>query len=168
MLLSSALLSLSPLLPLLLVPPPRRCVNPGTGCRLRFDFGVPGGFVELDGPSGHFGYNHFKKMPDDAAPLRDLLKEEWALEQGLSVARVLSRDVWLDAPGWRQHVAQAVEAFAAGGPARIVVPEDAIEYRDTVYAELRAAKRRRLADESERAQCIGESMRRQAVPPMSK
>jgi len=115
------------------------CVNPNTGHRLRFDFGVPGGFVELDGPCGHFGYNVYTKLPDEDFPRRDLLKEEWALAHGLSVARVLSRDIWLDAPGWREHVTAALAQFGTQ-PARIFVPADAPEYQDSIYAELRRGR----------------------------
>jgi hypothetical protein len=118
------------------------CVNPVTGRRLRFDFGVPGGFVELDGPSGHFGFNAYTKQPDHEFPKRDLLKEEWALERGLSVVRVLSRDVWLDRPGWREHVKTALAQFGTA-PARVFVPHGATEYIDSVYAELRGTKRAR-------------------------
>ena len=115
------------------------CINPATGHKLPFDFGVPGGFVELDGPSGHFGWNFFTRTADEAFPRRDLFKEEWAIERGFYVVRLLSRDVWLDTGDWKRFVLAALEEMREGkGPPRVIVPA-ASEYRSGIYAELRAA-----------------------------
>ena len=117
------------------------CINPLTGCRLRFDFLVGTTFIELDGPSGHFGFNFYKQAVDENFPRRDLLKERWALTRGMSVIRLLTGDVWRDRNGWKEYILHSLDVCnATGADVRVVTPPHAFEYSTGVYAQLRAAE----------------------------
>ena len=58
----------------------------------------------------------------------DLTKEKWAVSQGISVIRVLQRDVWHDRNDWRGWLTRSIQA-ASDGNARAIVP-DIKEYTD--------------------------------------
>ena len=108
-----------------------------------FDFHLtfPDGFevlLELDGGQ-HFwiGHNYYT----DESCGRDLLKEEWAISEGLSVVRVLQEDVWEDKLDWQGWLTQSIEN-ARTGEARTITP-NAPEYdsQNSAYVQLRSTSR---------------------------
>ena len=115
--------------------------GPKTTCgrHTHFDFHLafPDGFgvlLELDGAQ-HF-WNTLKYFSDDGCE-RDLLKETWALQQGLCVIRVLQEDVWNDRLDWQGWILRSIEAARECGTARVFTP-DAPEYRsnESAYVKL--------------------------------
>ena len=114
--------------------------GPTTACggQTHFDFHLsfPDGLcvlLELDGPQ-HFWrptYNF-----DEDISKRDLLKEEFAIQRGLCVVRVLQTDVWDDRYGWQGWLVDSVAA-ARTGDARVFTP-DAPAYRSRESAYVRA------------------------------
>ena len=105
--------------------------GPKTDCngQTHFDFHVtfPGGFevlIELDGPQ-HFWIDSY--MYNEGGCERDLLKEKWAIDNGLSVVRVLQEDVWYDRVGWKEHVTESITK-ARTRPPNVYVPYYAREY----------------------------------------
>ena len=60
---------------------------------------------------------------------RDLLKEEWAIQQGLCVVRVLQEDVWDDRFDWQGWLIDSIASARTGEP-RVFTP-DAPEYRSS-------------------------------------
>ena len=91
--------------------------------------------IELDGKQ-HF-WEDIRHFSEDGCR-RDLLKEEFAMKQGLCVVRVLQEDVWVDRYGWQGWIVDSIAA-ARTGAARVLTP-DAPEYRscDSVYVRMRA------------------------------
>ena len=89
--------------------------------------------LELDG-AHHFWVQH--NYTDDGCE-RDLLKETWALQQGLCVIRVLQEDVWNDRLDWQGWLLRSIEAARECGDARVFTP-DAPEYRssESAYVKL--------------------------------
>ena len=115
--------------------------GPKTKCggQTHFDFLItfPDGcrvILELDGAQ-HF-WNTLKYFSDDGCE-RDLLKESWALHQGLCVIRVLQEDVWNDRLDWQGWITRSIEAARECGDARVFTP-DAPEYRsnESAYVKL--------------------------------
>lgn len=82
-------------------------------------------FIELDGAQ-HFWKNtwHFKEEGCD----RDVIKESWATERGISVVRVLQEDVWEDKYNWQGWIIQCVQTAMREKVARVFTP-DTKEYR---------------------------------------
>ena len=117
--------------------PPTLC-----GGQTRFDFHLrfPDGFeiiIELDGPQ-HFAITRaFSNEGFDAGCERDLLKEKWAVQQGLCVVRVLQEDVWSDRYDWQGWLLRSIDHARSGEP-RAMTP-DASEYRssESAYVRLR-------------------------------
>lgn len=114
--------------------------GPKTKCggQTHFDFLITfsDGFrvlVELDGAQ-HFWVQY--NYTDDGCE-RDLLKETWALQQGLCVIRVLQEDVWNDRLDWQGWILRSIEAARECGGARVFTP-DAPEYRsnESAYVKL--------------------------------
>ena len=66
-------------------------------------------------------------MCDEGGCERDLLKEKWAIDKGLSVVRVLQEDVWYDRVGWKEHVTESITK-ARTRPPNVYVPYYAREY----------------------------------------
>ena len=104
----------------------------------RFDFYLkfPDDFevlVELDGAQ-HF-WNSQRFFTDDGCR-RDLQKEQWALERGLCVVRVLQEDVWLDRLDWEGWLIRSIKD-ARTSEACVFTP-DAPEYtgRDSAYVQV--------------------------------
>ena len=91
--------------------------------------------IELDGAQ-HF-WSHQKYYTNEGCE-RDLLKEEWAIAEGLSVVRVLQEDVWEDKLDWQGWLIKSSEA-ARTGEARLITP-DTPEYRsaNSAYVLLRS------------------------------
>jgi very-short-patch-repair endonuclease len=89
--------------------------------------------IELDGAQ-HFWTDAYHYT--EACCERDLAKERWALGEGMSVVRVLQKDVWEDRFGWDQHILRSVGD--SRGPR--VFTYDAPEYTSTesVYVQLRS------------------------------
>jgi very-short-patch-repair endonuclease len=109
------------------------------GGQTHFDFLITfsDGFrviLELDGAQ-HF-WNTLKYFSDDGCE-RDLLKETWALQQGLCVIRVLQEDVWNDRLDWQGWILRSIEAARECRAARVFTP-DAPEYRsnESAYVKL--------------------------------
>lgn len=104
-----------------------------------FDFYLtfPDGFevlVELDGAQ-HFWISNGWHTDDGCE--RDLLKEEWAVQRGLCVIRVLQEDVWYDRLDWQGWLVRSIAAARSGEPQPIT--PDAPEYRshESAYVRLR-------------------------------
>ena len=93
--------------------------------------------IELDGPQ-HFWAD--ERFYTGEGCERDLAKERWALGKGMSVVRVLQKDVWEDRFGWDQHILRSV------GDSRKprVFTYDAPEYTSTqsVYVQMRPNRER--------------------------
>lgn len=115
--------------------------GPVTACggKTHFDFHLtfPDGFevlVELDGAQHFWTSNGWHT--DDGCE-RDLLKEEWAVQRGLCVIRVLQEDVWNDRLDWQGWLVRSIAAARSGEP-RPITP-DAPEYRshESAYVRLR-------------------------------
>jgi hypothetical protein len=83
---------------------PEWCRNPKSGKLLRFDFYIPSLnlLIELDGEQ------HFRQVANWTSPeetnIRDVLKMEKALEQGMSMIRILQMEVSLDKFDWQSHL----------------------------------------------------------------
>ena len=71
---------------------------------------------------------------------RDLAKERWALGKGMSVVRVLQKDVWEDRFGWDQHILRSVGDLRKPR----VFTYDVPEYTSTqsVYVQMRPNRER--------------------------
>ncbi len=125
----------------------RQYRGPKTDCngQTHFDFHVtfPGGFevlIELDGPQ-HFWIDSY--MYNEGGCERDLLKEKWAIDKGLSVVRVLQEDVWHDRVGWKEHATESITK-ARTRPPNVYVPYYAREYTHPASAY---ARRRSLEND---------------------
>jgi hypothetical protein len=120
------------------VSPQHRGPKSKCGGQTHFDFLLtfPDGFrvlVELDGAQHFWVLYHYT---DDGCE-RDLLKEAWALQQGLCVIRVLQEDVWNDRLDWQGWILRSIEAARECGDARVFTP-DAPEYQanESAYVKL--------------------------------
>ena len=91
-----------------------------------------GVLIELDGPQ-HFWTD--ERFYTGEGCERDLAKERWALGKGMSVVRVLQKDVWEDRLGWDGHILRSVGD--SRGPR--IFTHDAPEYTSTgsVYVQMR-------------------------------
>ncbi|CAE8591835.1 unnamed protein product [Polarella glacialis] len=121
------------------------CVNPETGRNLPFDFGLYGEsvLIELDGDIGHFGQGWGGNSDDDGGvPVRDLLKERWAILAGRTVIRLLQADVYRNTSEWQVFLSNAVEA-ARADPRSQVVTQDSPKYKSGKYFDLRLTKKKR-------------------------
>lgn len=112
-----------------------------TNGRLKFDFSLPSErwIIELD---GNISGGHFDDMPGNDCPVRDLEKEEWALEHGWQVIRVLQEDVWRNRSGWDNYLLTELAHWAtrrdAGQAPRKAITPQAPEYLGGVYKRLRS------------------------------
>ena len=90
--------------------------------------------IELDGQQ-HFWKN--ERFYTEEGCKRDLAKEEWAIPKGMSVVRVLQKDVWDDLFNWQGWVARSIQK-ARIVTARPITP-DAPEFRSSKseYVRLR-------------------------------
>jgi len=118
-------------LPSVSISPQHRGPKTTCGGQTHFDFLLTfsDGFrvlLELDGPQ-HFWVVH--NHTDDGCE-RDLIKERWALQQGLCVIRVLQEDVWNDRYDWQGWILRSIEAARECEDACVFTP-DAPEYRDS-------------------------------------
>lgn len=106
-------------------------------CRLDFSvFGASIG-IELDGGLGHFGVG-WGRVDDAETPIRDKMKEDAAIEKGMSIVRVLQTDVWGDKNDWQNWMLSAIEECRSKpDPPRVIVPNRS-QYSSGVYAELRS------------------------------
>ncbi|CAE8696707.1 unnamed protein product [Polarella glacialis] len=115
------------------------CLNPATGRTLPFDFGLFDSHVliELDGDIGHFGEG-WPGCPlgDRGVPERDLFKEQWAVETGRVVIRLLQQDVLKDSIDWRAFLQDTVAAAVAARRPRVIT-QDSPKYHAGRYYELR-------------------------------
>ncbi len=115
--------------------------RPSTNGTLSFDFSLPAErwIIELD---GNIAGGHFDDTPGNDCPVRDLEKEEWALEHGWQVIRVLQDDVWRDRHGWDNflstELANWADCRAAGEAPREAITPQAPEYLGGVYKRLRS------------------------------
>ncbi|CAE8594935.1 unnamed protein product [Polarella glacialis] len=115
------------------------CLNPLTGRTLPFDFGLFDSqvLIELDGDIGHFGEGWPGSADGDGGvPERDLFKEEWAVETGRVVIRLLQQDVLKDSVDWRNLLQDAVAASVADRRPRVIT-QDSPKYDAGRYYELR-------------------------------
>ena len=96
-----------------------------------------GVLIELDGPQ-HFWTD--ERFYTGEGCERDLAKERWALGKGMSVVRVLQKDVWEDRLGWDGHILRSVGD--SRGPR--IFTHDAPEYTSTgsVYVQMRPNRER--------------------------
>ena len=111
------------------------------GPLLAFDFSLSTErwIIELD---GNIPYGHFSDEPDNDCPVRDLEKEEWALEHDYQVIRVLQDDVWRGKNGWENYLSTELANWAtrrdAGQAPRKAITPQAPEYLGGVYKRLRS------------------------------
>jgi very-short-patch-repair endonuclease len=110
------------------------------GYFLTFDFAVSSEhwIIELDGdiPNGHFD-----PAPSNECPVRDIEKEQWALQHGWQVIRVLQEDVWYDRNGWDNYLTTQIAEWnrrrlAGEAPRKAITPQ-APAYLGGVYYDLR-------------------------------
>lgn len=87
--------------------------------------------VELDGEQHFWFIEHFCGNTTNFKELceRDFAKEKWAIEQHISVVRILQIHVWKDQYNWQHWLTQSIEAARMSDP-RVFTP-DAPEYRST-------------------------------------
>ena len=114
------------------------CVNPKSQRSLPFDFGLSNGtiLIELDGQIGHFGRGWGGAADDGGVPQRDLFKEQWALQEGKTVIRLLQEDVYRDSWNWKGFLTAAIQ-HAINDSVPCVLTQDALPYRNGIYRKLR-------------------------------
>ena len=114
------------------------CKNPETRRTLPFDFGLQDNtiLIELDGNIGHFGRGWAGANHDGGAPQRDLMKEQWALQHGRVVIRLLQEDVYADSWDWQGFLTSAIQ-HAIRNSAPCVLTQDAVQYKTGIYRGLR-------------------------------
>mgnify|MGYP001313008313 CR=1 FL=1 len=117
-----------------------KCKRLSTGHTMFFDFSVASErwIIELDGniPNGHFDPAQGNDCPE-----RDFEKEQWALQHGWQVIRVLQEDVWYDRNGWDNYLTTQIAEWnrrrlAGEAPRKAITPQ-APEYLGGVYHDLR-------------------------------
>ena len=115
------------------------CKNPETRRTLPFDFGLQNDtiLIELDGNIGHFGLGWAGADDDRGVPQRDLMKEQWALQHGRIVIRLLQEDVYADSWDWQGFLTFAIQ-HAIRNSAPCVLTQDAVQYKTGIYRGLRS------------------------------
>ena len=107
------------------------CKNPETLRTLPFDFGLQNDtiLIELDGNIGHFGLGWAGADDDRGVPQRDLMKEQWALQHGRIMIRLLQEDVYADSWDWQGFLTSAIQ-HAIRNSAPCVLTQDAVQVQD--------------------------------------
>ena len=115
------------------------CANPTTSRLLRFDFGLYNDtvLIELDGDIGHFGRGWGGLAKATEVPQRDLMKEQWAVQQGKVVIRLLQEDVYGDCWNWQGFLTSAIQ-HGIQNSMPCVLTQDAVQYRGGIYRKLRS------------------------------
>ena len=115
------------------------CKNPETLRTLPFDFGLQNDtiLIELDGNIGHFGLGWAGADDHGGAPQRDLMKEQWALQHGRILIRLLQEDVYADSWDWQGFLTSAIQ-HAIRNSAPCVLTQDAMQYKTGIYRGLRS------------------------------
>ena len=115
------------------------CTNPTTLRMLRFDFGLYNEtvLIELDGNIGHFGRGWGGLANATKVPQRDLMKEQWAVQHGKVVIRLLQEDVYADCWNWQGFLTSAIQ-HGIQNSMPCVLTQDAMQYRGGIYRELRS------------------------------
>lgn len=88
------------------------CKNPDTDRNLPFDFYIPHLklIIEIDGPQ-HFVQIHNWKSPEETRKI-DLYKESIAVENDLTVIRLLQTDVYYDKNDWDVRLCENISVVA--------------------------------------------------------
>ena len=115
------------------------CTNPNTSRTLPFDFGLYNHtvLIELDGDIGHFGRGWGGQINATEAPQRDLIKEQWALQHGKVVIRLLQEDMYVDRWNWQGFLTSAIQ-HVIHNSRPCVLTQDAVQYRSGIYRKLRS------------------------------
>ena len=115
------------------------CTSPRTGRVLPFDFGLykEAVLIELDGDIGHFGRGWGGSANDGGVPQRDFLKEQWAMQEGKVVIRLLQADVYGDRRKWQDFLTSAIQ-HAIRTPGPCVLTQDVEQYKAGIYQNLRS------------------------------
>ena len=115
------------------------CLNLCTNRTLPFDFGLhdENVLVELDGEIGHFGRGWRGVEDDGGMPQRDFFKEQWALQEGRAVIRLLQEDVYSDCWSWQDFLTLAIQ-HASRNSEPCGITQDAMQYKSGIYRELRS------------------------------
>ena len=116
------------------------CKNPETLRTLPFDFGLKSNSIllELDGNIGHFGRGWAGAAEDGGVPQRDFLKEQWAMQHGRIVIRLLQEGVYADSWDWQGFLTSAIQ-HAIKSSAPCILTQDAMQYKTGIYRRLRRA-----------------------------
>lgn len=101
--------------------------------------------IEVDGHQHFERVSRFRLSDEEqqGIAVRDLAKENAAVEKGIPMLRLYQDDVWKDKVDWKQlisiHLYLAVEDEL---PPRVYVQPDCVCYKEGIYAEMRGGKRR--------------------------
>ena len=82
------------------------CINPKSGRNLIYDFYIPSLnlILEIDGPQ------HFSVVSNWGSPeqvlVRDVYKMKMAIDNNISIVRILQTDIWMDKNDWKTQLSK--------------------------------------------------------------